>query len=198
MTKIIKRYSNRKLYDTEQSTYVTLDEIEQMVKDGEELRIIDNSTKEDITHITLAHIIFEQERSHKSKLPVPALRGIIQSGEEFIQRLQSPVIQFKDEFRRKAEVVGEGSKALREFVDSTQRSIDEMQRRMDERLRDAFDQLTHIPEMQRDMSTLQTRVESLEESLLKMERHVSELTRERTSTVTDPHRDIPDTQRHLP
>ncbi len=198
MTKIIKRYANRKLYDTEQSTYVTLDEIEQMVKDGEELRIIDNGTKEDITHITLAHIIFEQEKSSKGKLPVPALRGIIQSGEEFIQRLQSPVNQFRDEFRRKAEVVGESSKALREFVDSTQRSIDEMQRRMDDRLRDAFDQLTHIPELRRDMSAMQERVQAMEELVVRLERQLQDTQRAQRASLSDPHRDIPDVRRHTP
>lgn len=198
MTKIIKRYSNRKLYDTEQSTYVTLDEIEQMVKDGEELRIIDNSTKEDITHITLAHIIFEQEKSNKSKLPVPALRGIIQSGEEFIQRLQSPMNQFRDEFRKKAEVVGEGSKALREFVDSTQRSIDEMQRRMDDRLRDAVDQLTHIPEMQNDMETMQNQMERMEATIARLERDLSDMRRQQHNLSSDPHRDVPSRERNLP
>lgn len=197
MTKIIKRYSNRKLYDTEQSTYVTLDEIEQMVKDGEELRIIENSTKEDITHITLAHIIFEQEKSNKSKLPVPALRGIIQSGEEFIQRLQSPVTQFRDEFRKKAEVVGEGSKALREFVESTQRSIDEMQRRMDDRLKDAVDQLTHIPEMQSDMVTMQQHIARMEATIARLERDVSTL-QQHHPNPSDPHRDVPSHKRHLP
>ena len=59
MTKIIKRYSNRKLYDTEQSTYITLDEIQEMVKSGDDIRIIDNKSKEDITNVTLAQIIFE-------------------------------------------------------------------------------------------------------------------------------------------
>lgn len=193
MTKIIKRYANRKLYDTEQSTYVTLDEIEQMVMDGEDLRIIDNATKNDITHITLAHIIFEQEKSNKSKLPVPALRGIIQSGEEFIQRLQSPVNQFKDEFRKKAEVVGEGSKALREFIDSTQRSIDDMQKRMDDRLRDAVDQLTHIPEMKRDMEDMRARVERMEGTIGQLQRDLHA-----AQSHQDIPRPMPSPKRHLP
>lgn len=193
MTKIIKRYSNRKLYDTEQSTYVTLDEIEQMVKAGEELRIIDNSTKEDITHITLAHIIFEQEKAQKSGLPVSALRGIIQSGEEFIGKLQTPVQQFKDEFRKKAEVVGESGKAVREFVDSTQRSIDELQRRMDARMRDAFDQLTHIPELRDDVTYLNDRIARLEASLHRLERSLAESQAARHSSSTNPKRDLPAT-----
>lgn len=192
MTKIIKRYANRKLYDTEQSTYVTLDEIEQMVMDGEDLRIIDNATKNDITHITLAHIIFEQEKSNKSKLPVPALRGIIQSGEEFLQRLQYPVNQFKDEFRKKAEVVGEGSKALREFIDSTQRSIDDMQKRMDDRLKDAVDQLTHIPEMKRDMEDMRALVERMEGTIGQLQRDLHAVQQ------STPHTNLPSPKRYLP
>lgn len=196
MTKLIKRYANRKLYDTEQSTYVTLDEIEQMVKNGEDVQIIENATKDDITHITLAHIIFEQEKSSKGKLPVSALRGIIQSGEEFIQRLQSPVIQFKDEFRKRADAVNEGSKALREFVDSTQQAIDEMQRRLDDRLRDAFDQLTHIPELRRDTMHMEDRLDRLEESVLRLERAIMKFDPPRDANTSDPQRDIPDPHRH--
>jgi len=198
MTKTIKRYANRKLYDTEQSTYVTLDEIEQMVKDGEELRIIDNSTKEDITHVTLAHIIFEQEKSNKGKLPVSALRGIIQSGEEFMNRLQSPVHQFRDEFRRRAEVVGESSRAVREFVDGTQKSLDELQRRLDERLRDAFDQLTHIPEMRHDVDVLNAKVERLEETVMRLERMLQDRAPERPVTHTRAFEDIPESEHRLP
>ena len=57
--KVIKRYTNRKLYDTVESRYVTLDEIAQMIKAGAEVKIIDNRTKEDLTSVTLAQIIFE-------------------------------------------------------------------------------------------------------------------------------------------
>ncbi len=198
MTKIIKRYANRKLYDTEQSTYVTLDEIEQMVKDGEEIKIIENSSKEDITHITLAHIIFEQEKSNKGKLPVSALRGIIQSGEEFIQKIQSPVNQFRDEFKKRAEAVGESGKALKDFVESTQKSIDDLQHRMDERLRDAVDQMTHIPEMRRDTQQLENKVERLEARISELERLLSKIEPSHDIIASEPLRDIPDpTRRHL-
>ncbi|MFP4600104.1 MAG: polyhydroxyalkanoate synthesis regulator DNA-binding domain-containing protein [Persicimonas sp.] len=191
MTTIIKRYPNRKLYDTERSSYVTLDQIEEMVKEGKDVKIVDNSTGEDITNVTLAHIIFEQERSQQRMLPVSALRGIIQSGEDFINRLQSPVTQFRDEFRRKAEAIEEGGKAVRDFVDSTQRSIDEMQRRIDDRLRDAVDQLTHIPEMKRDMHKLERRVIELEARLERMEKDVHATQTPRHVTTTDPHQNLP-------
>ena len=60
--KIIKRYTNRKLYDTVESRYVTLDEIAEMIKQGAEVKIVDNRTKEDLTSVTLAQIVFEEEK----------------------------------------------------------------------------------------------------------------------------------------
>ena len=57
--KVIKRYQNRKLYDTHQSCYVTLDEIAEMIMRGEDVTVVDNRTKKDITSSTLTQIIFE-------------------------------------------------------------------------------------------------------------------------------------------
>lgn len=192
MTKIIKRYSNRKLYDTERSTYITLDEIQEMVKAGEDLRIIDNKTKEDITNVTLAQIIFEQEKSHKRLLPLSALRSIIQSGEDFVQqKIEQPVTQFRDDVRRRAEAIADTPKAVREFIDATQRSLDEMQRRVDDRLRDSVDQLTHIPEMRADMVSLQNRLTALERSVARIERSLQEIEPARSATAADPFRNVP-------
>src|SRR5438067_3019531 len=73
--KVIKRYTNRKLYDTVESRYVTLDEIAQMIKGGAEVKIIDNRSKEDLTSVTLAQIIFEEEKK-RSQMPLGVLREI--------------------------------------------------------------------------------------------------------------------------
>ena len=62
--KVIKRYTNRKLYDTVESRYVTLEEIAGMIKAGAEVKIVDNRTKEDLTSVTLAQIIFEEAVSY--------------------------------------------------------------------------------------------------------------------------------------
>ncbi len=80
MTKIIKRYQNRKLYDTHQSCYVTLDEIAEMIMRGEEVAVVDNRTKKDITSSTLTQIIFEKQKRSKITIPVGTLRDIIQIG----------------------------------------------------------------------------------------------------------------------
>lgn len=191
-TKIIKRYSNRKLYDTERSTYITLEEIRDMVRDGEDIRIIDNATKEDLTNVTLAQIIFEQEKAHKRLLPLASLRYIIQqSGEDILQKFQSPVSQLKDEVRRKTDALEEGGKVVKDFIESTQRSMDEMQNRIDGRMKDAVDQLTHIPQMRREMSELETRVKHLERVVQKLESNQREGQPVRQATASDPYRDLP-------
>lgn len=78
-TRTIKRYSNRKLYDTTDSRYVTLQQIAQMIRNGDEIRVTDKSTQQDLTTATLAQIIFEEEK-RAPKLPVEGLRRIIRVG----------------------------------------------------------------------------------------------------------------------
>jgi len=78
--RIIKRYSNRKLYDTQGSTYVTLLQIAQMIRDGEEVQIIDNATKEDKTDVTLALIISEELRTKPRAVPLSTLKALIRHG----------------------------------------------------------------------------------------------------------------------
>ena len=68
--RIVKRYSNRKLYDTRESRYVTLLQIAEMVRAGEEVQIIDNATKDDLTEVTLAQIIYEEQKQ-QTKKPQP-------------------------------------------------------------------------------------------------------------------------------
>ncbi len=85
--RIIKRYANRKLYDTQHSRYVTLDQISEMIRDGDDVKIIDNKSKEDLTSVTLAQIIFEEEKKQRSFLPLQAMRNIIQNGGESFAHL---------------------------------------------------------------------------------------------------------------
>jgi polyhydroxyalkanoate synthesis repressor PhaR len=91
--KVIKRYTNRKLYDTVESRYVTLDEIAAMIKEGVEVQIVDNRTKEDLTSVTLAQIIFEEEKK-RNRMPLTVLREIIrhpgESLTDFIQKEVTP------------------------------------------------------------------------------------------------------------
>ena len=89
MAYIIKRYSNRKLYDTQESRYVTLEEIEEMIRGSKEISVVDASTGEDLTSVTLAQIILENERNRRAALPSAFLHQLIKHGDawqDFVQR----------------------------------------------------------------------------------------------------------------
>jgi polyhydroxyalkanoate synthesis repressor PhaR len=88
MAYVIKRYSNRKLYDTQESRYVTLEELEELIRGGKEISVVDVSTGEDLTSVTLAQIILENERTHRAALPTAFLHQLIKHGQawqEFFQ-----------------------------------------------------------------------------------------------------------------
>lgn len=73
----IKKYANRRLYNTASSSYVTLDHLAQMVKDGVEFQVFDAKSGEDITRQVLTHIIVEEEGKGQSLLPISFLRHLI-------------------------------------------------------------------------------------------------------------------------
>lgn len=104
--KVVKRYANRKLYDTERSCYVTLDDISSMIKGGEDVQVVDNKSGEDLTTVTFAQIIFESEKKN-SVMPLSLLRGLIQDGGDkighFYQNQVDSVRAAAQDFRSAAE-----------------------------------------------------------------------------------------------
>jgi polyhydroxyalkanoate synthesis repressor PhaR len=89
MAYVIKRYSNRKLYDTQESRYVTLEEIEEMIRGGREISVVDAASGEDLTSVTLTQIILENERTRRASLPSAFLHQLIKHGEswqDFVQK----------------------------------------------------------------------------------------------------------------
>jgi polyhydroxyalkanoate synthesis repressor PhaR len=198
--KVIKRYTNRKLYDTVESRYVTLDEIAAMIKDGVEVRIVDNRTKEDLTSVTLAQIIFEEEKK-KNQMPLSVLREIIRHPGEsisgFIQKEVTPRVasireeaeQRLDKLLRREDKRGDeppsGEPAPEqeqapapkpgispsELLKASQRAFEEWQQRIDERVKQAVEGLTgNLPALGRDMQALTQRLEELEKKLDELEK----------------------------
>ena len=90
---LIKRYANRKLYDQGRSRYVTLEELEELIRQGREIRVVDAVSGEDLTSQTLAQIILDTARGRRSALPIAFLHQLIQHGtawQSFVQEsLQS-------------------------------------------------------------------------------------------------------------
>jgi len=91
--RIIKRYSNRKLYDTKESRYVTLAQIAELVRAGEDVQVIDNATKADKTEATLALIISEEVKARPKAVPLNTLRELVHAqGEKIMSQLrESPI-----------------------------------------------------------------------------------------------------------
>lgn len=85
---VIKRYPNRKLYNTESKQYITLEEISQLIREGAEVRVVDHASGEDLTAVTLTQIIFELEKKQRGFLPHSILSGLIQAGGERIGAIQ--------------------------------------------------------------------------------------------------------------
>jgi polyhydroxyalkanoate synthesis repressor PhaR len=77
---VIKRYPNRKLYDTEAKKYVTLENISQLIRSGKDVSVTDHKTDEDLTAVTLTQIIFEQEKKKGGFLPKSVLTSLVRSG----------------------------------------------------------------------------------------------------------------------
>ena len=74
---IIKKYANRRLYNTETSSYITLDHLAAMTREGRDFKVIDAKTEDDITHNVLTQIIMEEESRGQTMLPVNFLRQLI-------------------------------------------------------------------------------------------------------------------------
>lgn len=88
MPVIIKRYRNRKLYNTQSKHYITLEEIEEIIKQHQDIKVIDNDSGEDITATTLTQIIFDLEKNKTGVLPVNLLYSLVQSGGKRIDEIR--------------------------------------------------------------------------------------------------------------
>lgn len=82
--RVIKRYGNRKLYDTADSRFITLARIKNLIREGETVKIVENSTGSDITSNTLTQIILDEDRRGKASIPVKILHDVIRWGNDVL------------------------------------------------------------------------------------------------------------------
>lgn len=85
---IIKRYSNRKLYNTSTKRYISLEQIRKLIRQGEEIQAVDHATGDDITNVVLVQIIAEEERKPGGFLPRSVLTALVQAGEQSLATLR--------------------------------------------------------------------------------------------------------------
>ncbi len=190
--KIVKRYANRKLYDTERSCYVTLEDIALMIKAGEEVNVVDNKSGEDLTSVTLAQIIFETEKK-KSFMPLGLLRDLIQNGggsisefaRERVDRVQAAAQDIRETAQKLKSDLGDkierlthrgpdGTKEvvpgkIAELVATSQKAFDELQRGVEERIKGSVGTVSRYANLGREMEDIRQRLASLEERLGKFQ-----------------------------
>ena len=176
-TKLIKRYGNRKLYDTEQSRYVTLEEISQMVRRGEEIRVVDNRTQEDLTAVTLTQIMLEEQKNKNNILPLSLCKNLIQEGGECLsdwlhkgkESLNSMRIEAEEHIARLIErghgTKEEGTVLLKDWFSNPQKTLDLIQKNIDERIRYFFYHVTGLEELEKQIQELESQLGRLERRL---------------------------------
>lgn len=132
---VIKKYANRRLYNTGTSTYVTLDDLAEMVKGGEEFQVVDAKTGEDLTRPVLTQIIFEQESKGPNLLPINFLRQMIRFYGDSMQTLVPSYLDFsintlaRDQEKLRGEVARAfGTQAIEAIEEQVQRNMQMFER----------------------------------------------------------------------
>jgi polyhydroxyalkanoate synthesis repressor PhaR len=187
--KVIKRYTNRKLYDTVESRYVTLDEIAQMIKAGAEVKIIDNRSKEDLTSVTLAQIIFEEEKK-RSQMPLGVLREIIRHGGEAVagfyqEKVGSRLTAGLEDVKTKTETLREnieqrvrgvtqllrregednnGKNPVKDVLSAGQTAVEELRAKVEESVKQALESLGSSG-VAADIERLRAKIDALEKKI---------------------------------
>jgi polyhydroxyalkanoate synthesis repressor PhaR len=90
---VLKKYSNRRLYDTERNAYVTLSHVADLIKQGREVEVVDASTHEDVTAFVLTQIVLEEAKKKNLLLPVSLLHLFIQYGETVLNEFFEKYLQ---------------------------------------------------------------------------------------------------------
>ena len=164
MGRLVKRYGNRKLYDTSESRYVTLEEIGRWVKAGEEVKILENDTGEDLTAVTFAQIILEEERKKNGLLSLRMLRDIIQHGEAALQGIAASVDRGMEAIRSVPERAGRRVNELAQVGDSLAR----LQKLVDETVRRSVERVTALPAFSKEMRRIERTVRALEARIARL------------------------------
>jgi len=190
--KIIKRYPNRKLYDTEESRYVNLDELARLVREGVELKVVDARTGEDLTSVVLSQILFEEERRTR-KTPPEVLRSWIRSGGEGLAQLLERLLEdtvfknLREELEgrlqrlleRGAITREEANRLIKDLLRFGSREVEEIQKRVDERITEFLGRLAPYLRLSESLTELSQRLVLLERRLNLLEERVRYLEEQR-------------------
>lgn len=126
---IVKKYANRRLYNTETSSYITLDDLSTMVKQGRNFEVVDAKTGNDITHSVLAQIIFEEETRGAAMLPVNFLKQLILFYDNSLNSALPHFLEMSmDVFNRNSERWRERTDGFNQYSNPFGNSMNDIQR----------------------------------------------------------------------
>lgn len=137
-THVVKKYSNRKLYDTFTRRYVTLDVLADLVRNGDEVQVVDRTTGEDITAVTLSQILLDLERHRRSSVPEPLLVDMVKErSEQFLSLLRTSLTLPRRGVERTTQTLERGiddavSNGLRNLNIASHDEVAALERRVDD------------------------------------------------------------------
>jgi polyhydroxyalkanoate synthesis regulator protein len=151
---------------------VTLLQIAGMVREGEEVQIIDNNTKDDLTEVTLAQIIYEEQKAHSRSVPLQTLKELIHARtEKVLADLREgpigrllPGVKATDE-KPIVEAAAPAKEVKPTLVDQAKEKLEEVQHQLDERIKAILSTFRPFQQMQQEVRRLNERVEDLERKL---------------------------------
>jgi polyhydroxyalkanoate synthesis regulator protein len=148
---------------------VTLLQIAEMVREGEEVQIIDNNTKDDLTEITLAQIIYEEQKSHSRAVPLQALKELIHTRtEKVLAELRDGPIGRLIPGTKGGDDKVEAPPAKDQkptLVDQAKEKFEEMQHQLDERIKSILVTFRPLQQLQQEVRRLNERIDELERKL---------------------------------
>ena len=175
----IKRYGNRKLYDTELSRYVTIEEVAGNIKNGISVRIIDNKSGDDITSTTLALIVLEAEKKSRNRTSSSILESVIKTGtlSDFISVSSDSVKTGLDEAERMFTQLVDGNKAFwndtKRYLKSNKEAakFEDFGHRMEEYFKVTVEKMRHSANM--DRVKYEREIMSLRQQILELEKRLA-------------------------
>ena len=169
----IKRYANRKLYNTETSSYVTLDDLDLLIRNGVDIQIIDNKSNEDLTSHYLIQIIHEQQKK-KKHLPLGLLRTIIQDGGQtigdFIQKkVTSPVVGLREEAEKRMDYLLKKGEWTKEEISGAFKdlilNVEDFQKKVDDKINSTVSVFNTLKNLTKEVKNIGARVDKIENDM---------------------------------
>jgi polyhydroxyalkanoate synthesis repressor PhaR len=168
MAVLIKRYANRKLYNTQTSRYITLKGIAELLENDQEVKVIDNETGEDITSVTLSQILVDTERANRA-VPGNLLSELFHKGGDALygalRRGMGDASDGIEEFQRNVrKLLGAQGEGRREWIAFTPPDLDELLQKTVERVFRALDlpRRSDVEELNQRLDRVMNALDTLE------------------------------------